>query len=59
MFMFATGIENSCPRIDGGRTRICFSEQPTGAVAVLTPVLRPSLYSRNKLSLQQLKKRVA
>ena len=41
-----------------GTTRICFSEQPTGPVAVLTPFLRPSLRSRNKLSLEHLKERL-
>ena len=36
-------------------TTIRFSEQPTGAVAVLTPLLRASLRHRNELSLRQLK----
>lgn len=42
-----------------GGTEISFSEQPVGPLAVLTPILRPTLAGRNKLSLEQLKKLVA
>jgi uncharacterized protein YndB with AHSA1/START domain len=41
-----------------GATKITFAEQPTGPMAVLTPFLRPSLYGRNRRSLQQLRHRL-
>jgi carbon monoxide dehydrogenase subunit G len=41
-----------------GGTKIRFSEQPVGPLAVLTPLLRPSFHGRNKRSLQQLRDRL-
>jgi hypothetical protein len=35
-------------------SEVCFSEQPLGAFAVLTPLLRPILHSRNAESLRRL-----
>jgi uncharacterized protein YndB with AHSA1/START domain len=41
-----------------GATKITFAEQPAGPMAVLTPVLRPTLHGRNRRSLQQLRDRM-
>jgi uncharacterized protein YndB with AHSA1/START domain len=37
-----------------GLTEVCLSEQPTGPLAILTPLLRPSLAARNRKSLRRL-----
>jgi uncharacterized protein YndB with AHSA1/START domain len=42
-----------------GGTQIVFRETPTGALAPLTPLLRPALYLRNAESLRRLARYVA
>jgi uncharacterized protein YndB with AHSA1/START domain len=39
---------------DGGTSRVRFREAATGALAVLTPLLRPIVYARNGRSLKRL-----
>lgn len=43
------------PAGEDGDTRVRFSEQPTGPLAVLTPLLRPTLAARNLESLRRLR----
>jgi uncharacterized protein YndB with AHSA1/START domain len=43
---------------DDGGTDVCMSEQPIGPISAITPLLRPSLYGRNRLSLQRLREQV-
>jgi uncharacterized protein YndB with AHSA1/START domain len=40
----------------GGGTTVTLRERPTGRLAVLTPLLRPLLYARNRWSLHQLRR---
>jgi uncharacterized protein YndB with AHSA1/START domain len=40
---------------DGSATRVRLTEQPTGPLALLTPLVRPSLAGRNKASLMKLR----
>jgi uncharacterized protein YndB with AHSA1/START domain len=40
----------------GGRTTVTLRERPTGRLAVLTPLLRPALYARNRWSLHRLRR---
>lgn len=44
--------------VDGDGTRVTMRERPVGAVAALTPLLRPLLSARNARSLRQLRRLV-
>lgn len=51
---FHAEVEFRLRRVPGG-TEVRFRERPVGVAAPLTPLLRPSLYARNRTSLVQLR----